>query len=266
MMNMNKTNLVEARRSAEICNLIGRGNKMSFVCLDKKRPGKIKCHMTDNFTLNYNTAMLKYAAHIINSAVNQGLGLNMLAVDNVAMTYRYYRKVAKDCQHNIDRIIAVMTGSRYFQINEDDDESMIVMKEESGKAVAEFIEAMAKADENGVYIEIQKASEFNQLILTVPEGVEVEADQILTFKNGRTEEGITVQGWSTFSRDKAKVNMKSVNGVETFFLYKKAQNSLSPLEKTQRDALAQQWAECPATEIKVDINDVEEETPMFSLS
>lgn len=264
-MNNSMINLVEARREAEVCNLIGRGNKMSFVCLDKKRPGKIKCHMTDNFTLNYNTAMLKYAAHIIDSAVNRGVGLNMLAVDNVAMTYRYYRKVAKDCQRNVDRVIAVMTGSRYFQINEDDNESMVAMKEESGKAIAEFIEAMAKADELGVYIEIQKASEFNQLILNVPEDVEIEADQILTFKNGRTEDGITVQGWSTFSRDKAKVNMKSVNGINVYFLYKKSQNGLSPLEKTQRDALAQQWAECPATEIKVDINDVEEETPMFSL-
>lgn len=263
-MIMNNINLVEARRNAEVCNLIGRGNKVSFVCLDKKHPGKIKCHMTDTFNLNYNTAMVKYAAHIINSAVNRGVGLNMLAVDNVAMTYRYYRKVAKDCQHDIDRIIAVMTGSRYFQINEDDDADMISMKEESGKAVAEFIEAMAKADENGVYIEIQKASEFNQLILNVPEGVEIEADQILSFKGGRTEDGITVQGWNNFSRDKAKVNVKSVNGVNTYFLYKKSQNGLSPLEKTQRDALAQQWNECPATEIKVDINDVEE-TSMFSL-
>lgn len=263
MMN-NSINLVNARREAEICNLIGRGNKVSFVCLDKKRPGRIKCHMTDTFSLNYNTAMVKYAAHIVNSAVNRGVGLNMLAVDNVAMTYRYYRKVAKDCQHDVDSIIAVMTGSRYFQINEDDDADMVAMKEESGKAVAEFIEAMAKADENGVYIEIQKASEFNQLILNVPEGVEVEADQILTFKGGRTEDGITVQGWNTFSREKAKVNVKSVNGTNVYFLYKKSQNGLSPLEKTQRDALAQQWNECPATEIKVNINDVEE-TSMFSL-
>ena len=133
---------------------------------------------------------------------------------------------------------------------------MITLKNESRLAVIDFTNAMIEADDLGLYVEFNKASEFNQLILNVPEDVEIEAGDILKFTNGSTENGITVNGWKNFSRDNAKVFVKSENGTNVYFLYKKSR--LSSMEQAQRSALAQQWAKCPATEIKVNLDDVQE--------
>ena len=200
--------------------------------------------------------MLRYATWIIKSAIQQGVGISCLTTDNNAVTYRCYRKVAKDCNHDSELIATAMTSSKYFTVNDTDDEEMIAMKNDSREAIVDFVNAMTEADEAGLYVEFNKASEFNQLILNIPEDVEIEAGDILKFTNGSTESGITVNGWKNFSRDNAKVYVKAEDGASVYFLYKKSR--LTPIEQAQRSALAQQWAKCPATEIKVNLDDVQE--------
>lgn len=259
-MEMNNNNfgldIASARKEAKICNLIGRNGKVTFVSLDPKNPSVPACFIVDEFSGNFNTAMLRYATWIIKSAIQQGVGINCLTTDNNAVTYRYYRKVAKDCNHNPELITTAMTSSKYFVINDTDDEKMSTLKNESRMAVIDFTNAMIEADDLGLYVEFNKASEFNQLILNVPEDVEIEAGDILKFTNGSTENGITVNGWKNFSRENAKVYTKAENGATVYYLYKKSR--LTPIEQAQRSALAQQWAKCPATEIKVDLDDVQE--------
>lgn len=258
-MNNNYNNFMDisaARKEAKICNLIGRNGKVTFVSLNPKNPSVPNCFMIDEFDGNFNTAMLRYATWIIKSAIQQGVGINCLTTDNNAVTYRYYRKVAKDCNHNPELITTAMTSGKYFTVNDTDDEEMIMLKNDSREAIVEFVNAMIEADDLGLYVEFGKASEFNQLILNVPEDVEIEAGDILKFTNGSTENGITVNGWKNFSRENAKVYIKAENGATVYYLYKKSR--LTPIEQAQRSALAQQWAKCPATEIKVNLDTVQE--------
>lgn len=262
-MEMNNTttnygymDIASARKEAKVCNLIGRNGKVTFVSLNPKNPSVPTCFMVDEFSGNFNTSMLRYATFVLKSAIKQGVGISCLTTDNNAVTYRYFRKVAKDCSYNPEQIAAVMTSGKYFTINESDDEDMVALKTESREAIVDFVNAMVEADKAGLYVEFSKASEFNQLILNVPEDVEVEAGDILKFTDGSTENGITVNGWKNFSRDNAKVFVKSENGANVYFLYRKSR--LSPMEQAQRSALAQQWAKCPATEVKVDLDAVQE--------
>lgn len=252
----NNFDISAARKEAKVCNLIGRNGKVTFVSLDPKNPSVPNCFMIDEFDGNFNTAMLRYATWIIKSAIQQGVGINCLTTDNNAVTYRYYRKVAKDCNHNSELITTAMTSGKYFTVNDTDDEDMIALKNESREAIVDFVNAMIEADEAGLYVEFNKASEFNQLILNVPEDVEIEAGDILKFVDGSTENGITVNGWKNFSRENAKVYTKAENGATVYYLYKKSR--LTPIEQAQRSALAQQWAKCPATEIKVNLDTVQE--------
>lgn len=254
--NFGHIDIASARKEAKICNLIGRNGKVTFVSLDPKNPSVPACFIVDEFSGNFNTAMLRYATWIIKSAIQQGVGISCLTTDNNAVTYRCYRKVAKDCNHDSELIATAMTSSKYFTVNDTDDEEMIAMKNDSREAIVDFVNAMVEADEAGLYVEFNKASEFNQLILNVPEDVEIEAGDILKFTNGSTESGITVNGWKNFSRDNAKVYVKAEDGASVYFSYKKSR--LTPIEQAQRSALAQQWAKCPATEIKVNLDDVQE--------
>lgn len=254
--NFGHIDIASARKEAKICNLIGRNGKVTFVSLDPKNPSVPACFMVDEFSENFNTAMLRYATWIVKSAISQGVGINCLTTDNNAVTYRYYRKIVKDCNHDSELIATAMTSGKYFVVNDTDDEEMIFLKNESRQAVIDFVNAMIEADELGLYVEFNKASEFNQLILNVPEDVEIEAGDILKFTDGSTESGITVNGWKHFTRDNAKVYTKAENGATVYYLYKKSR--LAPIEQAQRSALAQQWAKCPATEIKVNLDDVQE--------
>lgn len=254
--NFGHIDISAARKEAKICNLIGRNGKVTFVSLDPKNPSVPACFIVDEFSGNFNTAMLRYATWIVKGAIQQGVGINCLTTDNNAVTYRYYRKVAKDCNHDSELIATAMTSGKYFTVNDTDGEEMIMMKNDSREVIVDFVNAMVEADEAGLYVEFNKASEFNQLILNVPEDVEIEAGDILKFTNGSTENGITVNGWKNFSRENAKVYTKAENGATVYYLYKKSR--LTPIEQAQRSALAQQWAKCPATEIKVDLDDVQE--------
>lgn len=254
--NFGHIDIASARKEAKICNLIGRKGKVTFVSLNPKNPSVPDCFIVDEFSGNFNTAMLRYATWIIKSAIQQGVGISCLTTDNNVVTYRCYRKVAKDCNHDSELIATAMTSSKYFTVNDTDDEKMIAMKNDSREAIVDFVNAMTEADEAGLYVEFNKSSEFNQLILNVPEDVEIEAGDILKFTNGSTESGITVNGWKNFSRDNAKVYVKAEDGANVYFLYKKSR--LTPIEQAQRSALAQQWAKCPATEIKVNLDDVQE--------
>lgn len=248
--------IASARKEAKVCNLIGRKGKVTFVSLNPKNPSVPNCFMIDEFDGNFNTAMLRYATWIVKSAIQQGVGINCLTTNNNAVTYRYYRKVAKDCNHDSELIATAMTSGKYFTVNDTDGEEMIMLKNDSREAIVDFVNAMVEADEAGLYVEFNKASEFNQLILNVPEDVEIEAGDILKFTNGSTENGITVNGWKNFSRESAKVYTKAENGATVYYLYKKSR--LTPIEQAQRSALAQQWAKCPDTEIKVDLDTVQE--------
>lgn len=254
--NFGHIDISAARKEAKICNLIGRNGKVTFVSLDPKNPSVPACFIVDEFSGNFNTAMLRYATWIVKGAIQQGVGINCLTTDNNAVTYRYYRKVAKDCNHNPELIVTAMTSGKYFTVNDTDGEEMIMLKNDSREAIVDFVNAMIEADDLGLYVEFNKASEFNQLILNVPEDVEIEAGDILKFTNGSTENGITVNGWKNFSRENAKVYTKAENGATVYYLYKKSR--LTPIEQAQRSALAQQWAKCPATEIKVNLDDVQE--------
>lgn len=249
-------NLTKNNVETKVCSLIGRNGKVSYMGLDTKKPGALECHLVNDFTGNYNTAMLKYATFVAKSAIEQGVNVNCLTTDNNAIVYRYYAKlVNQGC--TLEQIINTMTSSSYYQASEDDDSEMVTAKAESVEAVIDFVTALAEAEAQGLVVKFDKASEFNQLILDVPQGVEVHAGDVLKFVNGQTEDGIKVHGWSNFSRDYARVYVKVERDNNVYFLYRKNITSLSKIEQAQRDALAKQWLECPATKVEIDLDSAE---------
>lgn len=257
--------LPRARANAELVNFIGRGDKSCFAVLDKEHIGKLKVFSTGNITGNFSNYMLKGMTYIINSFVNKGVGISMLTTSNNAIAVRMYRKHTADMDIlDIDEILEKMTaGNSFYHPEVDDTQERVALKHESKVVLRDFIEAMVEADSHGIYIEVNKIDEYNQLILNVPEDVKVKAGDILTFTNGSTADGITVQGWKNFTRAKAEVQQKTVNGRLVYFLYKKNKDRFTKIEQVMHSVIGQMWAKCPATEATVDMDSCEETTFSF---
>lgn len=245
--------LNEARKNAAVATLVGRNGKLSLVVLDRMVPGKSRYHAVKEFNGVFNATMLNAAAEVVKNAIGGSQPLVLHTVDTVAAMYRYYRKLVKD-GFDVDELVETVINGEYYTVNEDDTEDIVNAKGENKTAAENFLRVMAEADAKGIFIDIQKASEFNQLTLAVPEGVELSQGQILNFINGTSEEGVTVNGWSTFNRKKAVVfERNSLRGGREFFIYRKAQSRLSNMEKGIMAVLRAQWQECPAAEIAADL-------------
>lgn len=260
-----RINLVKAREEAELCNLIGRGENVSMVIVDKKNIGKLKAHARSVIKGNFSNYMLKAMTSLIKKFIENGTGVSFLTTSNNAITMRMYRKYSSMADVlDVDSIMASMTTkSRFYNIEVDDTQEMIATKKESAGILREFVETMVEADAKGIYVEANKVDEFNQLVLNVPEGIELKAGDVLKFENGYTADGISVQGWKNFSREKATVQQKTVNGRLVYFLYKKNKERFTSLEQVMHDVIGKQWAECPAVVATVDMDSCEE--TMFSL-
>lgn len=251
-------NLSQQRKEATPCILVGRGENWAFMCMDIETLG-VKAYQGSKDCPNmpkieqgrFGSTMLFAAVRYIRMAVKQGKGIRIVGYDGNAVMYRTYRKIVKDTgSHDVDYIYDRMVDNKYFNNTENDTEELTSEKEAMSSAIHDFVEVMVEADMRGLFVEVTKASEFNRLTLNVPDGITLENGQVLTFKNGHTVDGITVNGWKNFNRDKAVVIAHTPKrGGVVYQLVEK--NHLSREEQAIRNYLGQMWAKCPESVVKV---------------
>lgn len=263
-------NLAEARKKAYKASLLARGQKISYVVLDKADPRKLVYkYVTEDDKLiaphEIISSAMNALAAIINKAVDNKIGMIINSIDNNAITWRSYRKIAKQLGNQLDsdKVLDEMVAhSSYYQENENDTEEIQAQKIKNFEALRNFVEAMVNADKAGVYIEVRKSSEFNRLILNVPESVELKAGEILTFENGRARDGISVQGWPNFNRNHAEVKMSvGSNGNVIYYLVAKSRLTLE--EMALQKVIGWQWAQLPKAAVEVDFDSVENASVNF---
>lgn len=260
MMEMKQIDLNACRNAAEVASLIGRNGKLSLVVLDKANVGQFKYHQTYQFGKEetFSNAVMAAATEIIKSAINQGKNLMLHTMANATIAYRGYRKYAK-LGMDAEAILSRMVDNQYYTPTDEDSAETIALKKASYEAIKGFVEVLADADARGLYVELRAASEFNQIQLVVPEGVQLQAGQIISFVDGTTKDGITAVGWPHFNRSFAKVNEKFVGGERHFYINQKSDNRLSLIDKALKAFFQMQWAECPAA--TVEVAQLDEETP-----
>lgn len=252
-------NLRKAREEALYCALVGRDGKYAFGMLDKADPRKLIAHQCGDIdSNNYGSEMLLKATSIINEAVNKRVNIVLYSVDAVAIAWRQYRGISKSFTDiDVDKIISAMTSTKFFQALPEDSTDMVAKRQKASEAIIAFVEAMAMADSEGIYIDIQKQSELNKLMLSVPEGVELSEGQVLKFENGYAND-ITVIGWKNFERNVATVHVQnSSNGSKNYFLWAKNPQRLTRLEQCVHSLIGQLWAECPVEKVEVDMSSCE---------
>lgn len=250
----------KARAEALPVILIGRGVTMSLVVLDKKNVGKLMAHRRASIEQGkFAVTMLNSLSSIIEQFVEKGLHMTVYTTSNNTILARTYRKYASSMDVlDVDAIVnKISSSNRYFKPEVDDTAERTEQKKESIAALRYFVKAMVNADAHGVYVEINNVHEFNTLVLNVPEDITIEAGDVLKFTNGMSEEGVTVQGWRNFNREKATVYSKVLDNRMVYFLYAKNQDKLTPIEQVIKDAIGKQWAECPNVEAKADFDSVE---------
>ena len=112
-------------------------------------------------------------------------------------------------------------------------------------ALADYLKATSKLyNLNNISVKLEKAKEVDQLTLNIPEDVKVMEGDIISFDKGKTVDGITVYGWTDFTRKFARVKARYEKGVTEpiYFIYR---NDGTPLGKSKSDMLRYLWGLCP---------------------
>lgn len=159
-------------------------------------------------------------------------------VDNTRAFYAAYKKSKGTL--NLDRFAEKCVAPKRKQGQDKN-----IIDAEKTHLVSYFT-AVAKTFTSEANVKFEKASEVDMLILNLPKGVTVKEGEVLTFKDGKARDNISVYGWNDFNKEKATVKYyKSDDGKKVYFIYK---SDNTPIGKAKSSMLRYLWSNCPVNE------------------
>ena len=192
----------------------------------------------------YYEAMYKLAAVTVEKIISKQTSCVIYTVDTLVDNVRAFFK-AYNPKKGFDFRSFAESKIAYKREFENADNELIDYERDN---LAELFRTIAKTYAlDNMTLRIEKAKEADQLILQVPEEVKLLEGETLTFEKGCAKGGITVMGWPSFERKKARVKVKIETGKDspTYFLYK---NDHTELGMAKRDMLRYLWAYCPSSD------------------
>lgn len=251
---------VEKKQFVDII-LVGRGDKMAYIGYErgakKNFVAKVKA-----FSMPYLEAMFTQAALLIDTCREKGISLTLYTVDQVAIAGYNLRAVKNSGEKEVQNFIP-----KFLLPKEEDSDEILEVKRKTALAYGKYANAILKFDnEEEIFLRVVKASEFKNLNLEVPKGVELQIGQRLQFVDGVSVNpyGVKVAGWKNFASNNAVVLAKTIalaNGESKTSFYIE-RSTKSGYYAVLSQALAYAWAQVPkAEEVIEPIEfDVEEET------
>ena len=189
----------------------------------------------------YYEVMYTLAEAVINRAIEEEINCVIYTIDSIVdATRAFYKAYKKNKPFDF-------TGFAENQVSfkrelPGVDEELI---DNERDALADYLKATSKLyNLNNLSVKLEKAKEVDQLTLNIPEDVKVMEGDIISFDKGKTVDGITVYGWTDFTRKFARVKARYEKGVAEpiYFIYR---NDGTPLGKSKSDMLRYLWGLCP---------------------
>lgn len=191
---------------------------------------------------NYYECMYILATKIVNTALEKGINMIIYSIDTIIDNSRLFFKEYKK-EEPFDYEAFADKCLNYKRKFNGYDEA-VLQKEK--KALAAYFEALANIRiTDTVSIRFEKAKEADQLLLNIPEGVSVNEGEIISFNDGKTNNGISVYGWPNYNRKMARVKVRYESGLHKpiYFIYR---NDRTALGRAKSDMLRYLWNICPS--------------------
>lgn len=189
----------------------------------------------------YYEVMYTLAEAVINRAIEEEINCVVYTIDSVVDATRAFYKAYKKNKPFDFTSFAENQVSFKRELPGADEELI----DNERDALADYLKAISKLyNLNNLSVKLEKAKEVDQLTLNIPEDVKVMEGDIISFDKGKTVDGITVYGWTDFTRKFARVKARYEKGVTEpiYFIYR---NDGTPLGKSKSDMLRYLWGLCP---------------------
>lgn len=189
----------------------------------------------------YYEVMYTLAEAVINRAIEEEINCVVYTIDSVVDATRAFYKAYKKNKPFDFTSFAENQVSFKRELPGADEELI----DNERDALADYLKATSKLyNLNNLSVKLEKAKEVDQLTLNIPEDVKVMEGDIISFDKGKTVDGITVYGWTDFTRKFARVKARYEKGVTEpiYFIYR---NDGTPLGKSKSDMLRYLWSLCP---------------------
>ena len=189
----------------------------------------------------YYEVMYTLAEAVINRAIEEEINCVVYTIDSVVDATRAFYKAYKKNKPFDFTSFAENQVSFKRELPGADEELI----DNERDALADYLKATSKLyNLNNLSVKLEKAKEVDQLTWNSPEDVNVMEGDIISFDKGKTVDGITVYGWTDFTRKFARVKARYEKGVTEpiYFIYR---NDGTPLGKSKSDMLRYLWGLCP---------------------
>lgn len=189
----------------------------------------------------YYEVMYTLAEAVINRAIEEEINCVIYTIDSIVDATRAFYKAYKKNKPFDFTSFAENQVSFKRELPGADEELI----DNERDALADYLKATSKLyNLNNLSVKLEKAKEVDQLTLNIPEDVKVMEGDIISFDKGKTVDGITVYGWTDFTRKFARVKARYEKGVTEpiYFIYR---NDGTPLGKSKSDMLRYLWGLCP---------------------
>ena len=189
----------------------------------------------------YYEVMYTLAEAVINRAIEEAINCVIYTIDSIVDATRAFYKAYK--KNKPFDFIGFAENQVSFKRELPGVDQELIDNERD--ALADYLKATSKLyNLNNISVKLEKAKEVDQLTLNIPENVKVMEGDIISFDKGKTVDGITVYGWTDFTRKFARVKARYEKGVTEpiYFIYR---NDGTPLGKSKSDMLRYLWSLCP---------------------
>ena len=183
--------------------------------------------------------MLQLATNFVNLAVAKDFNIRMYVPDDVAIKARiYFSRLSKKSEKEIMSAAESLRPLTTEYTTDDIADDYVAQ-------LQNFYKALKNAGDK-IIVSVNKRHELTNKALIVPEDVIVQNGQELVFKNGKTEDGITVRDWANFN-GKVVAKVRTVGSFSDVFF--SAPNTAE--QRNKRDMETQLWKLVPPAEFKL---------------
>ena len=233
---------MENKKNYTYIGLVGRKQTAAISSMTKENLEFKKQRTLFKFPENrYYEFMYTLAEAVIEQAIEKEINCVIYTIDSIVDATRAFYKVYK--KNKPFNFISFAENQVSFKRELPGVDQELIDNERD--ALADYLKSISKLyNLSNMSVKLEKAKEVDQLTLNIPEDVKVMEGDIISFEKGKTKDGITVYGWTDFTRKYARVKARYEKGVTEpiYFIYR---NDSTALGKSKSDMLRYLWSLCP---------------------
>ena len=179
---------------------LGRNGKVAGAIVRKDGKSGFKQMDVDNVSAALMSGVAKYVAKL--SGEGQGR-IDVITITSVAIAYRTIRGFWRNGL-SAEEAYAAMSSTAFYADNTGE---MAEAKAQSREALKLFVHSCYSAIEAGCLLSIIPSGDFGKLFISNSGNQELTEGQKVNFANGSSDEGLSIFGWKSFSRQNATIHI-----------------------------------------------------------